>query len=453
MIKYSLQNECLENIEAFTDEQISREMAVIESVLEIYNKTILMMELSNSDVDLPDCSMFMESTFFQESDGAATGNGQTSEGGQSAPATTPSATGGEAGQQSTQNNTQSDGKDKSGETKKPMTEEERKAYNKEHWVRMKNKKGNLENIFISIIAFIPRLLGFIIQSIVRFFKKLTNKENDDDIKNAQKDAETLTEEEIIKAEKEAEAETPTPDEGGSNGSQPQDQQPQPQPPQQLPVQSGNDNQNPPTPQQNASPNGSDNAGSMDPKTKMWTWFDEQRILEAINRITNVLSSLNIENIDSVQAFNTAIKKTKGELDAAMSARVAVDGNLLVDSKKNILRQLNSLSDAAKRTKSTLENFSKNRNLVSKAVGNGTIVNETKDVVNSLKEYVKAFNRSSKKLMNAYDKAVKRAKKIRAKAAKKRGGPQQDQQPQSQQPVNTEGGENNGGQDQNNQPNT
>ena len=66
MIKYSLQNECLENIEAFTDEQMSREMAVIESVLEIYNKTILMMELSNSDVDLPDCSMFMESTFFQE---------------------------------------------------------------------------------------------------------------------------------------------------------------------------------------------------------------------------------------------------------------------------------------------------------------------------------------------------------------------------------------------------
>ena len=190
MIKYSLQNECLENIEAFSDEQMSREMAVIESVLEIYNKTILMMELSNSDVDLPDCSMFMESTFFQESDGDTTGNGQTSGGGQSAPAAAPSAAEGQPAQQPAQNNAQ-------GDTKKPMTEEERKAYNKEHWVRMKNKKGNLENIFISIIAFIPRLLGFIIQSIVRFFKKLTNKENDDDIKNAQKDAETLTEEEII----------------------------------------------------------------------------------------------------------------------------------------------------------------------------------------------------------------------------------------------------------------
>ena len=165
MIKYSLQNECLENIEAFTDEQMSREMAVIESVLEIYNKTILMMELSNSDVDLPDCSMFMESTFFQEEETPPTeGNATTTtpkEGSSPAPAT--SATGGQPAQQPTQNNAQGDGKDKSGETKKPMTEEERKAYNKEHWVRMKNKKGNLENIFISIIAFIPRLLGFINQ--------------------------------------------------------------------------------------------------------------------------------------------------------------------------------------------------------------------------------------------------------------------------------------------------
>ena len=66
MIKYSLQNECLEMIEAFSDEQISREMAVIESVIDIFDKTILMMELSNNEVDVPDCSMFMESTFFQE---------------------------------------------------------------------------------------------------------------------------------------------------------------------------------------------------------------------------------------------------------------------------------------------------------------------------------------------------------------------------------------------------
>ena len=136
MIKYSLQNECLENIEAFTDEQMSREMAVIESVLEIYNKTILMMELSNSDVDIPDCSMFMESTFFQEE--------EVKEGAPATAADSP-----KEGQPA-----QGDGKDKSGETKKPMTEEERKAYNKEHWVRMKTKDGKTENIFISIIRII-----------------------------------------------------------------------------------------------------------------------------------------------------------------------------------------------------------------------------------------------------------------------------------------------------------
>jgi hypothetical protein len=89
MIKYSLQNECLENIEAFSDEQMNREMAVIESVLEIYDKTILMMELSNSDVDIPDCSMFMESTFFQEApteNPQPTNGGEGGEVGQSAPA-------------------------------------------------------------------------------------------------------------------------------------------------------------------------------------------------------------------------------------------------------------------------------------------------------------------------------------------------------------------------------
>ena len=138
MIKYSLQNECLENIEAFTDEQISREMAVIESVLEIYNKTILMMELSNSDVDLPDCSMFMESTFFQESDGDAPNADNTD----SAPSDTE-----EKSTQPTKNNAQGesdevedDGNDEntSGGTKKSMTEEERKAYNNENWYRQIN---------------------------------------------------------------------------------------------------------------------------------------------------------------------------------------------------------------------------------------------------------------------------------------------------------------------------
>lgn len=143
-----------------------------------------MMELSNNDVDLPDCSMFMESTFFQEE--------ETSEGG--APATAadqpkegqpaqaaPSTTGGQPAQQPAQNNAQGDGKDKPDETKKPMTEEERKKYNAEHHFRQVNKKGKIENMFISIIMFIPRLLALPIKIMINYRKK---KKNDKAIENA-----------------------------------------------------------------------------------------------------------------------------------------------------------------------------------------------------------------------------------------------------------------------------
>ena len=186
MIKYSLQNECLENIEAFTDEQMSREMAVIESVLEIYNKTILMMELSNSDVDIPDCSMFMESTFFQEEETPPTeGNATTTtpkEGDSPAPAQP--ATGGEPAKQPAQDNAQGDGKDKSGETKKPMTEEERKKYNAEHHFRKVNKEGKIENMFISIITFIPRLFMLPIKLLINLIKKKKNNKATENAKNA-----------------------------------------------------------------------------------------------------------------------------------------------------------------------------------------------------------------------------------------------------------------------------
>ena len=87
MSKYSIQNECLEMIEAFSDEQMSSDMAVIESVLDIFDKTILMMELSNEPVDIPDVSMFMESAFFQEDgDQPPAADGNDGGGGESNPA-------------------------------------------------------------------------------------------------------------------------------------------------------------------------------------------------------------------------------------------------------------------------------------------------------------------------------------------------------------------------------
>lgn len=169
MSKYSLQTECLENIEAFSDEHINREMAVIESVLEIFDKTILMMELSNNDVDVPDCSMFMESTFFQEDETPTTGNaGQNN---------TQTTTGDNNNNQKTNNNSQNN----SGKGAKVT--DDPKEYNKEHHFRKANKEGKLENIFISIIMFIPRLLSLPIKLLINFIKK---KKNDKATENAKK---------------------------------------------------------------------------------------------------------------------------------------------------------------------------------------------------------------------------------------------------------------------------
>lgn len=174
MSKYSLQMECLENIEAFSDEQMNREMAVIESVLEIYDKTILMMELSNNDVDVPDCSMFMESTFFQEADPPTTGNDQSQTGGNPAP---PAGNTNQNNAQTANNNSQN--KSAKGEKVTNNPEE----YNKDHHFRKANKEGKLENVFISILLFIPRLLTLPFKLIVNAIKN--HKSNGEAAKKAE----------------------------------------------------------------------------------------------------------------------------------------------------------------------------------------------------------------------------------------------------------------------------
>ena len=178
MSKYSIQNQCLEMIEAFSDEQISREMAVIESVLEIYDKTILMMELSNNDVDVPDCSMFMESTFFQE-DETPTENDQSQAGGEGDASVNNEGQSASASPQGDKQNNDSQNKSGKGEKVTNNSEE----YNKDHHFRKANKEGKLENIFISIIMFIPRLLSLPIKLLINFIKK---KKNDKATENAKK---------------------------------------------------------------------------------------------------------------------------------------------------------------------------------------------------------------------------------------------------------------------------
>jgi Sec-independent protein translocase protein TatA len=138
-----------------------------------------MMELSNSDVDIPDCSMFMESTFFQEAD-------------KTPPAAAPSP--------ADPNAKPAEGDATKKEETKVPTEEERKKYNSQNQFRQMNKKGNIEHIVVSILLFIPRLLGFLIQALVKLVKKI---KNGDSKEKAQK-ADNATPEEKAAAAKEME---------------------------------------------------------------------------------------------------------------------------------------------------------------------------------------------------------------------------------------------------------
>lgn len=196
MSKYSLQTECLENIEAYSDEQFAAEMTVIESAMAIFDKAILMMELSNSDIDLPDCSLFMESTFFQEEE--TTTPQQDAGQPEGAPAPAPAAT------NSAGNNNANANKAANTNNKNAKVTDNPDEYNKDHHFRKANKEGKLENIFISILLFIPRLITLPIKLIVNAIKN--NKSGD-----AAKKAESATPEEKKKATENIKAE------GGQNG--------------------------------------------------------------------------------------------------------------------------------------------------------------------------------------------------------------------------------------------
>ena len=195
MSKYSLQTECLENIEAYSDEQFAAEMTVIESAMAIFDKAILMMELSNSDIDLPDCSLFMESTFFQEQDGDPAAPKQNA--GQTGENPTPAATNNAVNNNANANKANTNNKN-------AKVTDNPDEYNKDHHFRKANKEGKLENIFISILLFIPRLITLPIKLIVNAIKN--NKSGD-----AAKKAESATPEEKKTATENIKTE------GGQNG--------------------------------------------------------------------------------------------------------------------------------------------------------------------------------------------------------------------------------------------
>jgi hypothetical protein len=241
-------------------------MAVIESVLDIFDKTILMMELSNNEVDVPDCSMFMESTFFQEDEKPTENNqSETSDDGQTA----------------------NNGDNNHDTNNKPMTEEERKAHNKEHWIRQTNKNGKVENIFISIIAFIPRFFIFLGRCVKKLFTKTSDKAKDDAVKKADENMQNMTPEKISEAVKNVK------DTGDSQPTENTDQ---------------------PASQQGSAPQQTEQTdtntiGDIDVYSKTWKWYNTDNVLIGIRKCMETLTNIQ-NNIDSYMDKQTAEMKTQ-----------------------------------------------------------------------------------------------------------------------------------------------
>ena len=471
MIKYSLQNECLENIEAFSDEQMSSDMAVIESVLDIFDKTILMMELSNEPVDIPDVSMFMESAFFQEENEgeqqAADGDTGDGEASNTAPA---------SDQSSNNNNSSSDNNTQNN----TMSDADRKAYNKEHWVRMKNKKGNLENIFISIIAFIPRLLGFLIQSIVRLFKKIFDKDTN---QKANECAKTTPEQrqEIVKElgtdTVSDDAETSETSEASNKDNSKNDT-----------IDDTSKNAEPASPGGTPAEDNKKKAGSVNVKDMTTESFYNKSVQSALQEFLKIIDKLDVsktltpvENIENPYAYyaNAFIKLQSNIKNDLETAKQSLENSLKMDLVEipigdqyqnaftNLRQTLSNIEQGADRVNKVyidIVDKLKNANVPSVQ---GDAVNENmknvnaaiaplKDLLNQMKIMIKNFSIRTKNFAAeyaVYSKNVTTIWNVLNKNSPQQNQSQQSQaQPQPDQPqqpaVNNGGGENNGGQNQN-----
>lgn len=381
MIKYSLQNECLENIEAFSDEQMSSDMAVIESVLDIFDKTILMMELSNEPVDIPDVSMFMESAFFQEEgDPPPAADGNTGDDEKSNTAT--------ASDQPSSNNTSSDNNTQNN----TMSEADRKAYNKEHWVRMKNKKGKVENIFISIIAFIPRLLGFLIQCIVKLFKKIFNKDTQAKAEEIDKTPDNVVAEAAQKVDAQLNADddkTPETNDGAENSSNPtpsQDKSQQAETP----------------PQQNASGDTApkDKPGDINKKSPKETLFyDVNTLIRAIDGVKAVIEKLSFDGYIPIfngseaakaqNAINTKCAEFANNYPPAETAlKSAIQRTVSIPSK-DVYSQTTPIREAFNRLETVTKNVQSEYSDIGNRIAHG--ITDDKDMSSDDKSSAKQTN--------------------------------------------------------------
>jgi hypothetical protein len=321
---------------------------------------------------------------------------------------------------------------------KPMTDAERKAYNKEHWVRMKTKKGKLENIFVSIIAFIPRLLGFLIQSIVRLFKKIGNKDTEkkaQDIANASPEAKKKAAEQVgetVDASKQASASAPAAD---NNNSAPQNNQ---NPPTNSPANSNPSNPQQPTPNANPVP------GAVNVQKATTTWYDDS-VITAIQGFSKIIKDLdirangaedpkNMEDLNTyVQMFNGVQEQLKADLPPVRQALeeafkkdwIEVEIGPALDDKKNrMTRAFGEVKDAAanliggenskhqnvqgvysdivNKLKAIIDKETENAH--ARESGNNKLlstIQPLKDVIKAVKDMIATFNVRENNLAEAY----------------------------------------------------
>ena len=281
---------------------------------------------------------------------------------------------------------------------------------------MKNKEGKLENIFISIIAFIPRLLGFIIQAIVKFFKKIFNKESSENIKNAGNNAANASNETLEKAAKASQ-----PESGGDNQSQPI------------------------------------NLGIFDPKTKRWNMFDGQTMSNILKEIATVLGNININEYKTLQQQHANLKTASDKLkgfnqiqwyDAtSFGKNMAMLGEQL-DIIKNEAEKQSKNIDANKQSIS-LQASAENGNIPKVGFATATDLKNLKDLCNGLRELCKSLSDKLNASLQAFMNCDKSAEIINNESSVNINNPQQGQpQAESPQPQpsvnNNQGGVNNNG---------
>lgn len=448
MSKYSIQNECLEMIEAFSDEQMSSDMAVIESVLDIFDKTILMMELSNEPVDIPNVSMFMESAFFQEeNEGENNGEQQPAAGDTGDGVASNTAT---ASDQSSSNNTSSDNNTQNN----TMSDADRKAYNKEHWVRMKNKKGNLENIFISIIAFIPRLLGFLIQCIVKLFKKIFDKDTNQKANECAKTTPEQRQEIVKKLGTDTVNADAAPPEASNDASNSEEG-----------AATGNNNSNV------DNSNNKKKAGSINVKDMTTESFYNKSVQSALQEFLKILDKLDVsktlmpvENIENPYVYyaNAFIKLQSNIKNDLETAKQSLENSLKMDLVEipigdqyqnaftNLRQTLSNIEQGADRVNKVYSDIVTKLKHANVPSVQGDAVNENmknvnaavaplKDLLNQMKIMIKNFSVRTKNFAAeyaAYSKNVTTIWNVLNKNGSQQNQPQAQPQPQ----VNKEGGE-------------